>query len=149
MDHLVAHGASCVTVLDISGAALDRARTRLGDLSSNISWIESDVTCEWTVPTVDIWHDRAVFHFLTEPSDRVAYCSKLKQGLRPGGSLIIATFAPDGPQKCSGLPTLRYSPESLNQELGSQFVLEESTRELHRTPFGTTQQFYYSRFRLT
>jgi len=149
VDHLVAQGASCVTVLDVSGAALERARTRLGPHAGSVSWIESDVTSEWAVPTVDIWHDRAVFHFLTEPSDRAAYRNRLEQGLRLGGSLIIATFGPDGPQKCSGLPTIRYSPESINQELGSRFRLEESTRELHQTPFGTIQEFWYSRFRLT
>jgi hypothetical protein len=149
VDHLIAQGASCVTVLDISGAALERSRARLGSNDSKVTWIESDVTSEWAVPTVEIWHDRAVFHFLTEPSDRAAYRRKLEQGLRPGGALIIATFGVDGPQKCSGLPTVRYSPETLSQELGARFRLEESTRELHRTPFSTTQDFCFCRFRLT
>ena len=149
MDHLVAQGASCVTVLDISGAALERSRTRLGPKSSQVTWIEVDVTSEWPVPAVDVWHDRAVFHFLTEASDRATYRNRLEQGLRPGGSLIIGTFGMGGPQKCSGLPTVRYSPESLSHELGVRFRLEESTSELHQTPFGTTQDFCFSRFRFT
>ena len=114
-----------------------RSQTRLGPSSSKVTWIESDVTSEWPVPAVNIWHDRALFHFLTEPSDRATYRKRLEQGLRPGGSLIIGTFGIGGPQKCSGLPTVRYSPESLSQELGIRFRLEESTSELHRTPFGT------------
>lgn len=146
MDCLVQRGTACVTVLDISGAALVRAKKRLGSTGEHVVWIESNVTAEWSVPRVDIWHDRAVFHFLTDPADRARYTEHLRRGLRPGGTLIMATFAPDGPEKCSGLPTMRYSPEQLAAELGPGFRLVESVPELHRTPFGTTQSFAYSRF---
>ena len=95
-------------------------------------WIEADVTGEWTVPRVDIWHDRAVFHFLTDPEDRVRYRERLFQGLRPGGSAVIATFGPHGPLTCSGLRTARYAPEQLAAELGGAFRLRETVRELHR-----------------
>jgi hypothetical protein len=98
---------------------------------------------------VDIWHDRAVFHFLTDPVERGIYRDRVLQGLRVGGSLIVATFGLEGPPKCSGLPTVRYSPESLSQEFGSRFRLEEAIRERHQTPFGTTQDFSYSRLRFT
>jgi len=148
VDELVQRGASCLTVLDISAAGLDRAAGRLGSRRAEVSWIEADVTTEWRVPIVDIWHDRALFHFLTERADRAIYRDRVLQGLRPGGSFIVATFGPDGPPKCSGLPTERYSPESLNQELGARFQLKDAIQERHQTPFGTTQEFWYSRFEL-
>ena len=107
------------------------------------------MTGDWPVPTVDIWHDRAVFHFLTEDSARQRYRARLKQAVPSGGSVIIATFALDGPEKCSGLPVRRYSPESLEAEFGAGFRLMEAVRESHRTPFGTTQEFWYSRFTVT
>lgn len=93
-------------MVDISGAALARARARIGPASDRVTWIEADVTADWQAP-VDIWHDRAVFHFLTDSGDRACYLQRLGQALRPGGSLILATFAPDGPEKCSGLPVAR------------------------------------------
>lgn len=141
-------GALCLTVLDISAAALDRAAARLGSRRTEVSWIEADVTSEWRVPVVDIWHDRAVFHFLTGPAERAVYRERVLKGLRQGGSLVVATFAPDGPPKCSGLPTERYSPESLNQELGSRFQLKDAIHERHQTPSGNAQEFWYSRFEL-
>ena len=150
MDFILAKGVRCVSVLDISAAALQRARDRLGERASQVIWIEADVTADWPVPRVDIWHDRAVFHFLTHPDERAGYVAHLRTALRPGGSAVIAAFAPDGPEQCSGLPCVRYSPDSLLKEFGDDFRLEESVRESHQTPFGTMQQFGYQRFtRLT
>ena len=146
MDFVLGQGTGCVCVLDISAAALQKARQRLGEKARRVNWIEADVTGEWHVPLVDIWHDRAVFHFLTNAEDRARYVAHLRTALNPGGSAIIATFAPDGPEKCSGLPCVRYSPDSLQRELGSEFRLEEWVRESHQTPFGTVQEFGYQRF---
>ena len=149
MDFALGKGAGCVCVLDISAAALQKARERLGDDARRVNWIEADVTGVWQVPLVDIWHDRAVFHFLTRAEDRARYVARLRTALRPGGSAIIATFAPDGPEKCSGLQCVRYSPESLRRELGTGFRLDECVRESHQTPSGTVQQFGYHRFTRT
>lgn len=113
-----------------------------------MTWIAADVTDHWPVPAVDIWHDRAVFHFLTDSVDRDRYREQLRRGLRRGGSLVIATFGPEGPEKCSGLPVRRYSPSALEAELGAPFRLQESVQEIHTTPFGTTQEFWYSRLTL-
>lgn len=136
----------CVCVLDISAAALARARERLGVRAHQVQWIEADVTAEWPVPVVDIWHDRAVFHFLTDPADRLRYRARLDQAVHPGGAVVLATFAPDGPEKCSGLPVMRYSPDALQAELGSGYRLLEAVRETHQTPFGATQEFWCARF---
>jgi SAM-dependent methyltransferase len=146
VDFVLSKGVGCVCVLDISRAALDRVRTRLAPETDRVHWIEADVTGDWPVPTVDIWHDRAVFHFLTGPADRERYIARLRQAVKPGGAVIIATFAPDGPEKCSGLPVVRYSPDALEATLGAGFRLQEAVRESHATPFGTTQEFWYSRF---
>ena len=135
----------CICVLDISSSALARARARLGQHAQRVQWIEADVTGDWPSPSVDIWHDRAVFHFLTDPHDRLRYRQKLEQAVRPRGSAIIAAFGPDGPEECSGLPVVRYSPDALGAELGVSFSLQEAIREDHLTPFGTVQQFWYSR----
>ena len=145
MDYLLAHGAGCVCVLDVSGSALRRARARLGDAADSATWIETDVTAEWATPTVDIWHDRAVFHFLTDLSEQDRYIVRLRSALRPRGFAIIATFALDGPEKCSGLPVARYSPESLAERLGADFMLVDARKHAHRTPWGGTQAFQYSR----
>jgi SAM-dependent methyltransferase len=144
VDALVERGVTCIAVLDVAGAALERARRRLGPAASTVRWIEADVTAEWSWQPVDIWHDRAAFHFLTAREDRERYKQRLCAVLKPGGSAIIATFALEGPEKCSGLSVVRYSPESLASELGEQFTLVESRRRLHPTPFGTTQAFQYS-----
>jgi SAM-dependent methyltransferase len=149
VDYLLDRGVRCVTVLDISSASLARARQRLGPRQAHVKWIEADVTGEWTTSPVDIWHDRAVFHFLTDAADRARYRSHVLRTVRHEGSVIIATFGPEGPQRCSGLPTLRYAPEDLETELGSRFRLRESVREVHPTPSGTTQEFWYSRFIVT
>ena len=149
MDFVLSQGVGCVCVLDISAAALQRARERLGETSRRVNWIEADVTGDWHVPFVDIWHDRAVFHFLTSADERARYVAHLRSAVRPGGSVIIATFAPEGPEKCSGLPCVRYSPDSLVQEFGAGFRLEEWVREHHQTPFGTVQEFGYQRLTRT
>ena len=146
MDVVLGEGVECVYVLDIAGAALARARARLGENARRVTWIEADVTSDWHVPSVDIWHDRAVFHFLTSADDRVRYVARLRTALRTGGSAIIATFAPGGPDRCSGLPCMRYSPDSLLRELGEGFRLDDWARESHQTPSGTTQEFGYHRF---
>jgi hypothetical protein len=111
-----------------------------------VRWIEADVTAAWPVPAVDVWHDRAVFHFLIDPDDRARYVGRLREGLRVGGALVIAAFGPDGPTRCSGLPTARYTPEELRDQLGTEFTLGESIPERHRTPGGAYQSFVYSRF---
>ena len=146
MDHLLAQGLECIAVLDVSGAALERARTRVGSSGDRVDWIEADVTAEWSWKSADIWHDRAVFHFLNDPSDRSRYRAQLTRTLKPGGSAIIATFAPDGPEHCSGLTVVRYSPETLANELGPHFTLVQSIAHEHQTPWGSTQSFHYSRF---
>jgi SAM-dependent methyltransferase len=146
IDYLTARGMTCLAVLDLSGQALGRARKRLGDAAAVPVWIEADVTGEWSLKQMDIWHDRAVFHFLTATQDQARYLARLREVLKPGGTAIIATFAPDGPKKCSGLPVARYSPESLAGRLGSGFELVDSRRHDHHTPAGSTQAFQYCRF---
>ncbi|HEX7085758.1 MAG TPA: class I SAM-dependent methyltransferase [Vicinamibacterales bacterium] len=146
VDSLVARGMDCLAVLDVSGAALGRARSRLGASAFVPVWIEADVTGDWTLEPMDIWHDRAVFHFLTLQEDQDRYLDRLRAVLKVRGSAIIATFAPDGPETCSGLPVMRYSPDTLERRLGSGFRLVDARRHLHHTPWGTTQAFQYSRF---
>jgi SAM-dependent methyltransferase len=146
VDLLVERGVTCLAVLDISAAALKRAQDRLGDAASVPTWIACDVTGDWVLKPMDIWHDRAVFHFLTEPQDRASYVRHMRDTLRPDGTAIIATFAPDGPEKCSGLPVARYSPDDLAAELGEGFRLVESVPHVHATPWGAAQSFQYSRF---
>lgn len=146
VDALAARGLDCLAVLDVSGAALDRAKARLGSTAQTPIWIEADVTSDWSLKPMDIWHDRAVFHFLTTVDERARYKQHLLKTLRPGGSAIIATFALDGPEKCSGLPVQRYSPDRLADELGSTFELRDARAHVHTTPWGSTQSFQYSRF---
>jgi SAM-dependent methyltransferase len=147
VEALLAQGLECLAVLDVSGAALDRARARIGPASGGVTWIASDVTGAWTVKPMDIWHDRAVFHFLTNPQDRASYVRQMRQTLKVGGAAIIATFALDGPDKCSGLPVVRYSPDSLAATLRPHFELLEGRSYRHETPWGSGQSFQYSRFR--
>jgi len=147
VDHLLGRGVDCVTVLDVSGTALARARARLASVPNSVEWIVADVTGVWHGRAADIWHDRAVFHFLTEEADRVAYRDRLREALKPGGTAIIATFAVDGPERCSGLPVMRYSAGSLSAELGPDYAIEETLQEHHRTPAGDLQSFCWSRFR--
>jgi len=110
-------------------------------------WIRADVAGDWSLKPMDIWHDRAVFHFLIDPADRRRYLDHLLQTLKSGGSAIIATFAPDGPATCSGLPVTRYSPDSLLETIGTDFKLMESVAYAHQTPWGTSQAFQYCRFK--
>ncbi len=146
VDSLIERGVHCLAVLDVSAAALHRARTRLGAQAGVPTWIASDVTADWSLKPMDIWHDRAVFHFLTESADRATYQRHLRETLKPGGAVVIATFALDGPERCSGLPVARYSPETLAAELGDGFRLVASETHRHKTPSGGTQSFQYSRF---
>lgn len=149
VDALLAEGLTCIALLDVSPVAIEAARARLGRGASVVTWIAADVTSEWSLAPVDIWHDRAVFHFLTAAEQRAAYQRQLRATVREGGHAIIATFALDGPARCSGLPVRRYSPQSLASELGGEFVLVDEQQIGHRTPMGTTQSFQYSRFQRT
>lgn len=136
-----------VAVLDVSEAALARARKRLEPRAEQVRWIVADVTAQPDLGTFDLWHDRALFHFLTAPADRAAYVSSLRQTIPPGGHAIIATFAPDGPEKCSGLEVRRYDARSLATELGAGCDLLKCVAEIHVTPQGKEQSFQYSLFR--
>lgn len=149
VDDLIARGYRDVSVLDISQAAVDVARQRLGADTARASWLVGDIT-EIALATqrYDVWHDRAVFHFLTSPEQREAYIAQVMRALRPGGHVILATFGPEGPSKCSGLEVVRYDSDELHQVFGKQFQLLSSHTELHQTPFGTTQQFLYCFCRL-
>ena len=134
-------------VVDIAQSALDRVRERLGTRAGEVAFHCADLTClELPESSVDLWHDRAVFHFLTEPEARSAYLAGLRRALKPGGFVVMGCFAPDGPEKCSGLPVRRYNAAGLVSELGPEFELLEEGRETHSTPFGTTQAFTVVRF---
>jgi len=142
VDDLLAREYQNITILDISQAAIDANRKRLGAASKQVKWLVSDITqVELESLAYDVWHDRAVFHFLTSTSDRAAYVRQVARSVRPGGHVIVSTFGPEGPVKCSGLDVVRYDAESLHKEFGVQFRLLESSKELHNTPFGTVQQF--------
>jgi SAM-dependent methyltransferase len=146
VDALLAQGYRNLSVLDIAPSALEQAKQRLGDKAGQVHWIEADITSAAIRETFDMWHDRAVFHFLTEAGDRAAYKDMLRKSVAEGGHVIIATFAEDGPTHCSGLPVLRYSPGSLLAELGGAFDLVETRGELHRTPASREQRFVYCLF---
>src|ERR1019366_6659454 len=135
-----------VTVLDISKTAIDRARKRLGARAGQVGWIVADVTADPALGTFDLWHDRAVFHFLTAPAGRTAYAALLERTVPVGGHAVIATFALDGPEKCSGLEVRRYNGYGLAFEIGPHFNLLKSEAEVHRTPWGAAQSFQYSLF---
>jgi ubiquinone/menaquinone biosynthesis C-methylase UbiE len=133
VDDLVAEGYTDLTVLDLSSTALAVAKRRLGKLAEKVHWLEGDVTrAELPIHRFDIWHDRAVFHFLTESADRHAYVEQVMRTVRPGGHVIVATFAEDGPEKCSGLPVMRYRPATLHAEFGDAFLLVAHNKEAHR-----------------
>lgn len=148
VDHLLTDGFRRITVLDISSEALQKSKARLGDRAGGVSWIEGNITSV-ILPrhTYDVWHDRAVFHFLTAVEDRQKYLSVMNEALKPGGSAIIATFALAGPQRCSGLDVVRYSPETLQVEFSPSFQMIDHLEETHRTPFATEQKFTYCLFR--
>ena len=144
VDDLVARGYRNITVLDISQTAIDVTKTRLAAASENIHWLVGDVNNANLGPrSYDVWHDRAVFHFLTAMDARTAYVRQVAKTVKPGGHVIVSTFGPEGPTKCSGLDVVRYDAESLHKEFGVRFRLLGSSTELHQTPLGTTQQFLY------
>jgi len=144
VDDLARAGYTRLSVLDISRIAIDFTKARLGSLGARVEWIVADVTrAELSANAYDIWHERAVFHFLTSASQRAAYFERVARAVKPGGHVIIGTFGPEGPRKCSGLDVQRYDADSLHGEFGSRFRLIDSLKELHQTPFGTTQQFLY------
>lgn len=144
VDDLLAENYTALTVLDLSAVALAAARQRLGARAGRVTWVEGDILqADFAAHSFDIWHDRAVFHFLTAADDRRAYVRQVMRCLRPGGHVIVATFAADGPDRCSGLPVVRYQPASLHAQFGEAFLLVEHQREVHRTPSGTAQQFIY------
>jgi SAM-dependent methyltransferase len=144
VDALLEAGWRSVAVLDIADSALSAAKSRLGDLAEQVEWIAADVTKWSPVRTYDVWHDRAAFHFLTEPQDCAAYAGRLGMAVRPGGTAIIATFAPDGPERCSGLPVTRYDAAGLAAAAGPLFELVAERRHTHSTPWGSPQAFQYA-----
>lgn len=135
-----------ITVLDIAATALGTARAQLGEDAMRIHWIVDDITAWQPQRRYDLWHDRAVFHFLTDADNRTAYLAAMRAGTRAGSQIVIATFALDGPERCSGLPVQRYSPQSLADALGPDFMLVESAAERHPTPGGSVQSFQFGRF---
>ena len=147
VDALISRGLSDLTVLDLSQSALDATRSRLGPDGQAVTWIAGDITLWRPTRTYDVWHDRAVFHFLTDPKDQAAYIGALSSALATGGHAVIATFAPDGPETCSGLPVARYSPELLAATLGAGFSLIDQRFQSHTTPWGHPQSFQYSLLR--
>ena len=144
VDDLLARGFQNVIVLDVSQVAIDATKQRLQQVAGRVHWVAADVTRVQLHPAAyDVWHDRAVFHFLTAPEQRAAYVRQVTRSVKAGGHVIVSTFGPEGPTKCSGLDVVRYDAESLHEEFGTRFRLVESSKELHETPFGTTQQFLY------
>ena len=149
VDALLDEGYTALSVLDISQKAVAETQGRLGQRASHVTWIVADVTAWESERTYDLWHDRAAFHFLTEPADQDAYVAQLMRALRPDGHLIIGTFALDGPERCSGLPVVRYDARSLSQRLGPLFELVESRNHEHHTPAGYVQRFQFCWFHRT
>lgn len=147
VDDLLARGYRHVSVLDLSEAALQTVRDRLGASAGSVAWLHDDArTVVLAAQSLDLWHDRAVFHFLIEAEDRAAYVRRAVHAVRPGGHLVIATFASDGPTRCSGLQVVRYDAAGLAQEFGAAFRLEAQEIDAHATPGGNVQPFLYCRF---
>lgn len=144
VDDLLANGYEDLTIVDISEAAIQSTRKRLGHSGQGVHWVAGDIT-SISLPSqaFDIWHDRAVFHFLTDFEQRRRYVRRVVEAVRLGGHVIVSTFGPNGPTKCSGLNVMRYDAESLHEEFGRRFRMEQSAQELHRTPWGSAQQFVY------
>jgi SAM-dependent methyltransferase len=144
VDDLLMDGYKDISVLDISQKAIDVARSRLENKAENVRWYCADIT-KATLPQnyFDVWHDRAVFHFLTEDVQRLKYVEQVMRSVKHGGHVIISTFGPGGPEKCSGLDVVRYDADNLHEQFGKTFKLLSSSNELHKTPMGTTQQFLY------
>lgn len=144
VDDLLARGYHCITVLDVSQTAIEVSKKRLGSAAEEVSWLVADISkVQLLQNAYDVWHDRAVFHFLTGAEDRIAYVRQVAHAVKPGGHVIVSTFGPEGPTKCSGLDVARYDAHSLHEQFGVRFRLVDSTKEIHQTPFGTTQQFLY------
>jgi SAM-dependent methyltransferase len=144
VDDALARGFHNVTVLDLAESALGAARARLGDLAERASWVAGDVTkVELGADSFDVWHDRAVFHFLTDPHDQARYMAALDRALAPGGYVVMATFGPNGPDRCSNLATLRLSGEELFSRFPAGFEKLSVTQDVHTTPWGATQEFSY------
>lgn len=144
VDDLLVLGYQHLTVMDLAESALQTAQRRLGEQSQAVRWIAADITrVMLPVHTFDVWHDRAVFHFLTEPAQRATYVASVLRSVKPGGHVIVATFAEDGPTQCSGLPVMRYSASGLHGEFGEAFTLVHHHKENHQTPMGHLQQFVY------
>ncbi|HXM94831.1 MAG TPA: class I SAM-dependent methyltransferase [Candidatus Dormibacteraeota bacterium] len=144
VDDLLARGYENITVLDISKTAIDVTKQRLGLAAEQVRWLVADITkAHLESGAYDVWHDRAVFHFLTKMEERQAYVLQVGHAVKPGGHVIVSTFGPKGPTKCSGLDVARYDAESLHEQFGVRFRLVDSSKELHQTPFGTIQQFLY------
>ena len=143
-DDLLDRGFTDITVLDISATAIDKSKTRLGPRAGTVNWVAADITgADLPASRFDVWHDRAVFHFLTDAADRRKYVDLVMRSVKPGGHIIVAAFGLSGPQKCSGLDVVRYDAETMHSEFGDEFRLETSVNEMHQTPFGTTQEFVY------
>jgi SAM-dependent methyltransferase len=147
VDALLDAGFEALTVLDLSETALATSMARLGVRGIKIKWVTADVTVWQPTEIYDVWHDRAAFHFLTDLKDQSAYAEKVRRVVRLGGHVIIGTFAPNGPERCSGLPIVRHDNASLGKMLGPSFELVESRNHSHQTPIGTIQRFQFSRFR--
>ena len=144
VDGLLDAGYRAVTVLDLAPAALELAKRRLGDRASRVTWMATDVLqARLPAGLYAVWHDRAVFHFLTDPRDRARYVARVEHAVRVGGDVIVASFGPEGPARCSGLDVVRYTPDSMHAEFGNRFRLLDSVEEEHRTPGGAVQQFVY------
>ncbi len=144
VDDLLTNGYQNLTVLDLSATALAAARARLGQRASQVNWLEANILeAKLPIQAYDVWHDRAVFHFLISNEDRQTYIEAVLRSVKPRGIVIVATFAEDGPLKCSGLPVMRYSADELHAEFGSPFELLRHERESHKTPTGSEQKFVY------
>lgn len=149
VDDLLACHYRKITVLDVSQTAIDVTKTRLGPSAQHVEWLTADISrAEISPNAYDVWHDRAVFHFLTNPRERTDYIRQVVRTVKTGGYVLVSTFGQQGPSKCSGLEVVRYDAESLHGEFGGRFRLLDSLTELHETPFGTTQQFLYCLCRL-
>jgi SAM-dependent methyltransferase len=144
---LVGQGYVSIDAVDVSGAALEQLSERLGDVGSTVRFVEADARLVRFDTPIDVWHDRATFHFLTDPDDQAAYVSRAADAVRAGGHVVLATFAPDGPEQCSGLPVQRHDLASLVEVFGPVFVLVDSFGGSHVTPWGSTQAFLYCLFR--
>ncbi len=150
VDDLLERGYSNLTVLDISKKAIISAKERLGPRAASVTWTEADITlADLPVHCYDFWHDRAVFHFLLDSSARRRYVAATRQAVKPGGHIVVATFGPSGPERCSGLEVMRYHPEEIHAEFGHAFKKVGSSTEVHKTPWGKEQEFVYCYCRMS